>query len=95
MLNSRIRVTNTLGLHARAAAQLVRLANSFKSEITISRIDNGASANAKSILSVLNIAAAWSVELDVTADGEDEADAMRSVTDLFARKFGEELLENY
>jgi phosphotransferase system HPr (HPr) family protein len=89
MLEARIRVTNLLGLHARAAAQLVRLANTFKSEITVKRPDNGTAANAKSILSVLNLAAGMGIELLITADGEDAADAIDAITGLFANKFGE------
>jgi phosphotransferase system HPr (HPr) family protein len=90
MLEATVRVTNTLGLHARAAAQLVRLANRFKSEIIIKRDDNGITANAKSILSVLNLAAALGVELRITADGDDASEAVDSITALFTGNFGEE-----
>jgi phosphocarrier protein HPr len=89
MLEARIRVTNALGLHARAAAQLVRLANTFGGEITITRTDNGNAANAKSILNVLNLAAARGVELVITADGDDESVAVEAIMALFANKFGE------
>ena len=89
MPEARISVTNALGLHARAAAQLVRLANIFKSDITIVRTDNGTSANAKSILSVLNLAAALGVELLISATGDDENAALEAMTRLFADKFGE------
>jgi phosphotransferase system HPr (HPr) family protein len=90
MLEATLRVTNTLGLHARAAAQLVRLANTFCSNITVRRTDNGVAANAKSILSVLNLAAALGVDLQFIADGEDEAEALAAITALFAGNFGEE-----
>ena len=86
---SRIRVINLLGLHARAAAQLVRLANTFKSEISIARTDNGTAADAKSILSVLNLAAAMGTELLIEADGEDAPSAIEAITQLFANRFGE------
>jgi phosphocarrier protein len=89
MPEARISVTNALGLHARAAAKLVRLANSFKSEIIIVRPDNGSSANAGSILNVLNLAAAHGVELQIMANGEDEHAALEAITELFADKFGE------
>ena len=90
MLEATVRLTNTLGLHARAAAQLVRLANRFKSRIILTRLDSAVTANAKSILSVLSIAASYGVELKITADGVDEQDAIDQITKLFADKFGEE-----
>jgi phosphotransferase system HPr (HPr) family protein len=89
MLEARVRVTNTLGLHARAAAQLVRLANSFESEIILTRPDTRVSANAKSILSVLNLAAALGIDLQITADGTDESEAITAITLLFTNNFGE------
>ena len=78
-----------LGLHARAAAQLVRLANQFVSEITITRADNGVTANAKSILSVLHIAAAIGTSLIVITDGADEDEASDAIEKLFVDGFGE------
>ena len=90
MLEATVRLTNTLGLHARAAAQLVRLANDFKSSIILKRRDTAVTANAKSILSVLSIAASFGVELLVVADGEDETEAIEQIEKLFADKFGEE-----
>ncbi len=90
MLETTLTVTNTLGLHARAAARLVRLAAMFNSVITLRRTDTKAAANAKDILSVLSIAASLGVELNVTADGPDENEAVEQITALFADKFGEE-----
>ena len=89
MLSSEIKVVNRLGLHARAAAQLVRLAGNFQSEIVLRRCDNGNSANAKSILSVLSLAASKGTKLIVELDGEDETDALPAVEELFANGFGE------
>ena len=90
MLEARIRVTNTLGLHARAAARLVRLAATFKSKVTVRRNDTDAEANAKDILSVLSIAASRGVEVRIIADGIDEQDAINQITKLFADNFGED-----
>ncbi len=84
-----IRVTNTLGLHARAAAQLVRLANGFACTITLKRPDSSITANAKSILSVLNLAASCGVTLQVTADGDDHSQALDAIEALFESNFGE------
>lgn len=91
MVERQITVINRLGLHARAAAQLVRLASSFKSEITLHRRDRNVFANAKSILSVLALAAAKGTELYLTFAGEDEAEAVAEVEALFANGFGESI----
>lgn len=80
---------NRLGLHARAAAQLVRTANCFKSVLRLERIDGSAVADAKSILSVLMLAAARGTELRATAEGADEQEAMAAMRRLFADGFGE------
>ena len=90
MLEQSLRITNALGLHARAAAQLVRLASGFKCRITLTRQDSGVSANAKSILSVLHLAAGYGVYITVTAAGVDEQDAIEHLIKLFADKFGED-----
>ncbi len=89
MLDRGVRISNALGLHARAAAQLVRLANTFSSSIRLQREDNGTSANAKSILSVLHLAAGCNVALSIVADGEDEAAAIDAIEKLFLDGFGE------
>ncbi|HRI03089.1 MAG TPA: HPr family phosphocarrier protein [Pyrinomonadaceae bacterium] len=90
MLEATVRVTNTLGLHARAAARLVRLAATFSSSLKIRRTDNDSEANAKDILSVLSIAASRGVVLQLIADGADESDAIEQVKQLFADNFGEQ-----
>lgn len=84
-------VVNRLGLHARAAAQLVRLAGAFKSTVMLLHPGRNVSANAKSILSVLTLAAAMGTELLVTVDGPDEDRAMAEIESLFANRFGESL----
>ncbi len=89
MLEKKIKIVNSLGLHARAAAQLVRLAGQFKSKIQISRTDNGVCADAKSILSVLSLAAARGTILKLECNGEDEKEAIIAVEKLFTEGFGE------
>lgn len=89
MLESKITVTNQLGLHARAAAQLVRLAESFKSDIKIRRTDNGAMADAKSILGILTLAASKGIEIEIEVEGADERIALAAVAEIFAKGFGE------
>ncbi|HLM57922.1 MAG TPA: HPr family phosphocarrier protein [Pyrinomonadaceae bacterium] len=85
-----VRVVNRLGLHARAAARLVRTASAFRSSIRLERADRSASADAKSILSVLMLAASRGTELRVEAEGEDEEAALEAVCGLIERGFGEE-----
>lgn len=89
MLTDSLRVVNPLGLHARAAAALVRLTAKFSSTIMLSRKDRDQSANAKSILSVLTLAAAVGTLLEVSVDGTDEVAALDAVRELFANGFGE------
>jgi phosphotransferase system HPr (HPr) family protein len=89
MLDGRAKVVNPLGLHARAAAQLVRLAGKYRSLITLRREDSAAFANAKSILSVLALAAPIGTVLLIEVDGTDEQEAFEAVMSLFAEGFGE------
>jgi phosphocarrier protein HPr len=89
MLEGKVKIINQLGLHARAAAQLVRLASSFQSDIKLLRTDNNVIADAKSILSVLTLAAAKGTELDLKIEGEDEEQAFQSICEIIANGFGE------
>jgi phosphotransferase system HPr (HPr) family protein len=89
VLREKIKIINQLGLHARAAAQLVHLANKFKSNLRIQRNDNKAGADAKSILSVLTLAATRGTELILTAEGSDEEKALAAVRELIENGFGE------
>jgi phosphotransferase system HPr (HPr) family protein len=89
MLEGRVKIINPLGLHARAAAQLVRLAGTFKSRILLKRLDTTVTADAKSILNVLTLAAARGTELDLEIDGVDESAALEAIIDIFSRGFGE------
>ncbi|HZI20663.1 MAG TPA: HPr family phosphocarrier protein [Pyrinomonadaceae bacterium] len=90
MAERSVRVVNRLGLHARAAAKLVREASAFRSSIGLARADGGARADAKSILSVLLLAAARGTELRVSAEGTDEDEALAAVCGLIEGGFGEE-----
>jgi phosphotransferase system HPr (HPr) family protein len=89
MLERHVRIINPLGLHARAAAQLVRRAGRFGSTIMLIRDDTGIAANAESILSVLHLAAAYGAVLRLTVDGIDESEAMMAIERLFLEGFGE------
>jgi phosphotransferase system HPr (HPr) family protein len=89
MIERRVVITNRLGLHARAAALLVRTANTYRSVVRLERVDGTATADAKSILSVLMLAASRGTELLTIADGADEEEAMNALCGLFANGFGE------
>jgi phosphocarrier protein HPr len=89
MLDGRVTIINRLGLHARAAAQLVRLASGFQSKIKLIRTDNSVIADAKSILSVLTLAASKGVELGIEIEGDDEKAAFDAVQKIFEEGFGE------
>jgi phosphotransferase system HPr (HPr) family protein len=90
MVSRRILIINRLGLHARAAAQLVRLASTFKCGIKLIRDDNSSViADAKSILRVLTLAAGMGVELHLETEGADEDAAAEKISQMFADGFGE------
>lgn len=89
MLEREIAIINPLGLHARAAAKVVRLARTFSSRILIEHREANATANAKSMLSILAIAAGKGTQLFLVADGADEEAAIATVGDLIAGGFGE------
>ncbi len=89
MIRRVVRVENELGLHARAAANLVKLTARFESNIKLSRRNNNQRIDGKSILGILLLAAARGTELEVTTEGMDEEKAMEGIIDLFKNRFGE------
>ena len=86
-MKKKIRISNRLGLHARASSKLVGLTNNFKSDVNISKGE--LAINAKSILGILSLAASLGVEIEIETKGDDEEFAMREVISLFDSKFGE------
>ena len=87
MVKRDIKVTNKLGLHARASAKLTALASKYKSQVFLAR--NGRRVNAKSIMGVMMLAAGIGSTLQLETEGEDEAEACDALEKLFADKFGE------
>ena len=90
MVSADVIVINRLGLHARAAAKLVRIAARFESNIKIHKTDQSIYADAKSILSVLTLAASRGTGLRIDCTGEDEHEALKNVVELFSSGFGED-----
>jgi phosphocarrier protein HPr len=80
-------IENKLGLHARAAAQIVKAATGFNSKILLSK--DGIEVDGKSIMGIMMMAAARGTTVLVSAEGDDEDKAMEGMEKLFKEKFGE------
>ena len=88
MQQREVEIVNKLGLHARASARLTQVAGQFKSDVWATR--NGRRVNAKSIMGVMMLAAAKGSTILLETDGLDEEEAMRSIQELIAQRFGED-----
>jgi phosphocarrier protein len=80
-------IRNELGLHLRAAAAFVKLAEKFKSDVTLERI--GAAANGKSIIALVTLAAGKGTPVKVVAEGPDAQEAVQALSSLIQERFGE------
>jgi len=87
MIEEKIIIINKLGLHARAAAKLVTLASSFQSKIELKT--KCKSANGKSIMSVMMLAAAKGTEITLIINGSDEKQAVSALKILINQRFDE------
>ena len=83
-----VKVVNILGLHARPAAKVVDCAARYASDIKL--IYNEKEVDAKSIMSVMLLAAAKGSQLFITASGSDEVIAMQAIKELINNRFGED-----
>lgn len=83
-----VQIVNRLGLHARAAARMVHLANRFESRITVSR--DASTVDGKSILGLLTLAAARGTRLRLAAQGTDADEALAELARLIRERFGED-----
>lgn len=81
-------VRNRAGIHARPAALIAQTANKFASEIIIEK--DSSTVNAKSIMGVITMAAAYNTTLTLRAEGPDEVDAAEAILNLFESKFEED-----
>ena len=82
-----VTISNKLGLHARAAAKLVNIANGYSAEVTLEK--QGQKINGKSIMGVMMLAASRGTAIRITVSGEAEDEALQSLVDLIDAKFGE------
>jgi phosphocarrier protein len=80
-------IVNALGLHARAAAQLVQTANRYGASVSVEK--DGIQVNGKSIMGVLTLAAAKGTEIVVRCEGDDAEAAMASLATMIENGFGE------
>jgi len=80
-------IVNTLGLHARAAAQLVQTANRFRSEVQVEK--DGMEVNGKSIMGVLTLAAGKGAQITVSIEGDDSELALVALAKVIEDGFGE------
>jgi len=87
MLRQNVEIINKLGMHARAAAKFVTLAQTFAADIRVAR--NGREVNGKSIMGVMMLAAAKGSSVELIIDGDDEEKAMRYLTELINNRFDE------
>jgi phosphocarrier protein HPr len=83
----KIEIKNKLGLHARAAALLVQAANRFSAQITISK--DGQTADGRSIMGVLTLAATQGSKIQVEAVGDDAEQAVKAIERLVDKRFNE------
>ena len=90
MIRRVIRISNALGLHARAAAQLVKTSSRFESRVTLTTLDNRKRADGKSILGVMLLAASCGTELELAVEGPDEEQATEEIIRLIEGSFNEE-----
>ena len=82
-----VQIVNKHGLHARPAAEMVKAASRFKSDITISRDD--LEVNGKSIMGVMMLAAEYGATITLRASGPDADDAIDALAGLVSSRFGE------
>jgi phosphocarrier protein HPr len=83
-----IKVQNSLGLHARPASQLVKLALTFDAEITYEK--DGELVSGKSLMGLLMLSAGCGTVLKISATGADGKTALESIVELINKKFDEE-----
>jgi len=88
LVSQDVQIINKLGLHARPAAELVKTASRFKSEIYFKK--GNLEVNAKSIMGVMMLAAEKGATITITVDGKDEKEALKAMVKVFEGKFGEE-----
>ena len=88
MIEEVLKIINKHGLHARPAAQFVKIAGKFKSDIKV--IKDGLEVNGKSIMGIMMLAAEPGSEITLLIDGDDEQEAFAALNNLISQKFYED-----
>jgi phosphocarrier protein HPr len=88
MLEKKAKIVNELGLHARAAAKFVKIANRFESSVKIEK--DGVVVDGKSILGILTLAAVRGTQIKLSVSGKDEQATLKALVKLIENKFEEE-----
>ncbi|MDR0881387.1 MAG: HPr family phosphocarrier protein [Candidatus Adiutrix sp.] len=86
--SAELTIKNRLGLHARAAAQLVRAASCFQAAIRL--VKNGEAADARSVLGLISLGCAYDSLVTIEAEGVDAHLAIQALTTIIEDRFGEE-----
>ena len=85
MKKKELTINNKYGLHSRPASELVKTASKYDSDIKL--LYNGQEANAKSILGIMVLAVEPGAKVQVSADGQDEEEALQAIEELISHKF--------
>lgn len=88
MTSKEVTILNRAGIHARPAALIVQTAGTFGAQVYLEK--NGIKINAKSIMGIITLGAAYKTSLTVIADGDDETEAVSAIARLFETRFEEE-----
>ena len=83
-------ICNQLGLHARAASQVVSTSLKYASDINLTVIESSIKANCKSIMGLMMLGASCGSSVKVTVSGQDEIEAAKAIKRLIQNRFGEE-----
>ncbi len=88
MTQKEVTIKNRAGIHARPASLIVQTANNYDSQVYLEK--DGTKINAKSIMGIITLGASYKSDLVVSAEGEDEAEAVDALVKLFESRFEEE-----
>lgn len=88
MIEKNVIISNRAGIHARPAALIAQTANKFKADISLEK--DGVRINAKSIMGIITMAAAYQTPIVIITEGSDEQEAADAIESLFIKKFEEE-----
>ena len=87
VLRRTVTICNRRGLHARAAARFVKLADQFDAEITVAK--NGTAVSGRSIMGLMMLAASCGTQIKICGSGPDAVEAVTALSEFVKRKFDE------